>query len=100
MTSKILLAAAAFAVALPASLPTAALSKERVYKGERREYRERCKRTKGTAGLLAGAGGGALVGNTIIGGPVATIAGGVGGALLGKHIDKRTNAARNRRRGC
>ena len=41
--------------------------------------------------------GGAVIGNAVIGGPVATIAGGVGGALLGRHLDKKHTRARN---GC
>ena len=51
-------------------------------------------------GLSALDAGGALVGNALGGGVLGTVAGGVGGALLGKHLDKRHDAAQNRRNGC
>jgi Na+/glutamate symporter len=41
-----------------------------------------------------------LLGHALGGGTLGTVAGGVGGALLGKHLDKRHDAAQNRRNGC
>ena len=72
----------------------------REYRGDRRRYYRRCKRSSGTTGLIAGGAGGALLGNALGGGTLGTVAGGVGGALLGKHLDKRHDAAQNRRNGC
>jgi hypothetical protein len=50
-------------------------------------------------GQLGGAGG-AVLGNVLGGGVLGTVAGGVGGALLGRHLDKKHDAAQNRRNGC
>lgn len=100
---KILCAALAMAVALPAVTPDVAFArhhKEWVYRGNDRNYQQRCHRTDGKTGLIAGGVGGAVVGNVIGGGLLGTVAGGVGGALLGKHIDKRRTAEANRRNGC
>lgn len=72
----------------------------REYRGKDRRYYQNCKKSSGTTGLLAGGAGGALVGNALGGGTVGTIAGGVGGALLGKHLDKKHDAAQNRKNGC
>jgi hypothetical protein len=49
----------------------------------------RCSGGNGAVGTVGGGVGGAVIGNAVIGGPVATIAGGVGGALLGRHLDKQ-----------
>lgn len=65
-----------------------------------RTYRQDCKRSSGTTGTIAGGAGGALAGHALGGGTLGTVAGGVGGALLGRHLDKRHDAAQNRRNGC
>jgi outer membrane lipoprotein SlyB len=49
---------------------------------------------------VLGAAGGALLGNVLGGGTLGTVAGGVGGGLLGRHLDKKHDAAQNRRNGC
>jgi len=102
---KIMLAALAAAVTLPTIAPDAAFARrdrreDRVYRGNDRNYEYRCKRSSGTTGLVAGGAGGAVLGNVLGGGVIGTVAGGVGGALLGKHLDKKNDAAQNRRNGC
>ncbi|MEL4424135.1 hypothetical protein AAEH90_21565, partial [Shewanella algae] len=69
------------------------------YRGEDGRY-YRCKRSSGTTGAIAGGVGGAVAGNVLGGGVLGTLAGGVGGALLGKHLDKKHDAAQNRKNGC
>jgi len=86
------------AVVAPTMVPTAA--EAHYYHGHDRYYRYHCKRSSGTTGLIAGGAGGALLGNALGGGTLGTIAGGVGGALLGRHLDKKHDAAQNRRNGC
>ncbi len=54
-----------------------------------------CRKSSGTAGLIAGGAGGALVGKGVIGGPVGIVAGAVGGAFAGRAID-RTMTAKKR----
>lgn len=98
MKSKLLTAAVLAAVAAPVAVPVSADAQSRTYHGRYHHYR--CKRSSGTTGLIAGGAGGALVGNALGGGVLGTVAGGVGGALLGKHLDKKHDAAQNRRNGC
>ncbi|PZU10819.1 hypothetical protein [Sphingomonas sp.] len=74
--------------------------RDREYRGRDRRYYQNCKKSSGTTGLVAGGAGGALAGNLLGGGTIGTIAGGVGGALLGKHLDKKHDAAQNRKNGC
>ena len=100
MTRKLMLAALAAAVAVPVAVPAPAMARHHYYHGRDGRYHYRCKRSSGTTGLIAGAAGGALIGNALGGGTLGTIAGGVGGGLLGKHLDKRHDAAQNRRNGC
>ena len=104
---KLIAAAMMVAVATPAIVvaPTAsAQSREyRTYKGKDGRYHRRyyrCKKSSGTTGAVAGAVGGGVVGNVLGGGTVGTIAGAVGGGLLGRHLDKKNDAAQNRRNGC
>jgi uncharacterized protein YcfJ len=54
-----------------------------------------CRHSSGTAGLIAGGAGGALIGHALIGGPIGIAAGAVGGAFGGRAID-RTMTARRR----
>ncbi len=105
MRKKITFAALAALVTLPTMVPIAQADArdsryEHRYRGSDGRYHYRCKRSSGTTGLIAGGAGGALAGNALGGGALGTIAGGVGGALLGKHLDKRHDAAQNRRNGC
>lgn len=97
--------------------PSFAVAPASAQDGYRREYVDRhyrdaptyrasdgryyyCKRSSGTTGAIAGGVGGAVVGNVLGGGVLGTVAGGVGGALLGKHLDKKHDAAQNRKNGC
>ena len=102
MRNAILLSAmiATVTAVTPVAMPTAAFAAEQVYHGSNHRYHYRCRRTKGTTGLLVGAGGGGLAAAALGAGPIGLAAGVVGGGLLGRHIDKRQNAANNRRRGC
>lgn len=105
MKSKIGLAVLIAAVAAPTAVvvPTAGVSAQgyyRTYNGKRHYYRYRCKKSKGTTGLLAGAGGGGLGAAALGAGPVGIAAGVIGGGLLGRHLDKKHDAAQNRRNGC
>jgi uncharacterized protein YcfJ len=97
MKKRITLAVMTAMLASPIAVPAGAAT----YHGKKHVYHSyRCKRSKGTTGAVLGGVGGAVAGGAIIGGPVAVIGGAVGGALLGKHVDKKKSAARNRRRGC
>ncbi|MDE1915244.1 MAG: hypothetical protein KGJ57_10110 [Sphingomonadales bacterium] len=59
----------------------------------RTHYRT-CRHSSGTAGLIAGGAGGALIGHALIGGPVGIVAGAVGGAFGGRAIDRTMTAKR------
>ena len=72
---------------------------ERTYRGQDGRYYP-CKRSSGTTGAVAGGVGGAVAGNVLGGGLLGTVAGGIGGALLGRTLDKRHDAAQNRKNGC
>ncbi|GHH21931.1 hypothetical protein GCM10008023_31320 [Sphingomonas glacialis] len=72
---------------------------KRTYRGQDGRYYP-CKRSSGTTGAVAGGVGGAVAGNVLGGGLLGTVAGGVGGALLGRTLDKRHDAAQNRKNGC
>lgn len=100
--TKIMAAALAVAVVAPGLTPqmSFARDRDREYRGDDYRYESRCKRSKGTTGLIVGGAGGAVAGSALGGGTLGTIAGGVGGALLGKHIDKKNNEKNNRRRNC
>jgi len=66
---------------------------QRVSRGDRVWYRDgqyHCKRDNGTTGLLVGAAVGALLGNQLTGGgekTLGTLVGAAGGAAIGKAID-------------
>jgi hypothetical protein len=102
MKQKLLLATVAAVLMTPVTAfsPASAQTQERTYHGHRHHYYGRCKRSKGTTGLLAGAGVGGLGAAALGAGPVGLAAGVIGGGLLGRHIDKRHDAAQNRRNGC
>jgi len=103
MRKTVLLSAmlATVTAAAPVVMPTAATAADpHVYHGTNHRYHYRCKRSKGTTGLLAGAGGGGLGAAALGAGPVGLAAGVVGGGLLGRHLDKKHDAAQNRRHGC
>ncbi len=99
MKKLLMTLAAATAVVTPMTVTTP-VQAERVYNGHRHYYRYHCKRSKGTTGLLAGAGAGGLGAAALGAGPVGLAAGVIGGGLLGRHLDKRHDAAQNRRNGC
>ncbi|NIJ07719.1 hypothetical protein FHS31_001315 [Sphingomonas vulcanisoli] len=103
MKTKLGIAALIAAVAAPSIVPIAPADAQgyyRTYNGHRHYYRYRCKKSKGTTGLLAGAGGGGLGAAALGAGPVGIAAGVIGGGLLGRHLDKKHDAAQNRRNGC
>jgi len=110
MKARLGMAILAVAVAMPAAAQTdqrnetrserAARERDRTYNGRDREYRRECRQSSGTTGAVAGGAGGALAANALGGGLLGTVAGGVGGALLGRHLDKKHDAAQNRRNGC
>lgn len=100
MKNKLAIAMLMAAITAPTIVPAPVMAQERVYQGRHHHYRYRCKRSKGTTGTILGGVGGALVGNALGGGTIGTLAGAGGGALLGRHLDKRHDAAQNRRNGC
>ena len=89
---KIMLATAAFTLAVPA-IPSAALAHEGYHGKTWRDSqgRLRCKRPNGTTGLIVGAAGGALIGRAIdTRGERATgtILGAAAGALVGREVER------------
>jgi len=97
----------ALALCAPTAMPVAATAqtnsqrdRDATYRGRDGRTEYRCKRSSGTTGAVAGGVGGAVAGNVLGGGVLGTVAGGVGGALLGKHLDKKHDAAQNRKNGC
>jgi len=101
MLKKLLMSASIAAMVVPVAVPAPAnASHGHTYKGRDGRYHYRCKRSKGTTGLLAGAGGGGLGAAALGAGPVGIAAGVIGGGLLGRHLDKKHDAAQNRRNGC
>ena len=107
MRKNLLVAALSVATVLPTLAPVqvdAQSRRERVYRGDDGRYHRydrRCKKSSGTTGAIAGGAGGAVLGNVLGGGTLGTVAGGVGGALLGRHLDKKNDAAQNRKNyGC
>jgi hypothetical protein len=100
---KISMIALAMTVAAPVALPQAASAQShdsRDYRGNDGHYTEHCKRSSGTTGLVAGGVAGGLAGHALGGGTLGTLAGAGGGALLGRHLDKKHDAAQNRKNGC
>lgn len=102
MTNRFGFVALVALIAAPAAMPDAASAQryrhhDRTYHDRDGRYRHRCSGGDGAVGTIAGAGGGALLGNVLGGGTLGTIAGGVGGGLLGRHLDKQNT---RHRRGC
>ena len=107
---NLVLAAAAAAVAVPASFVVPTTTGEA--QAQRRYYsdgyytgpvwrdsrgRYRCRRSNGTTGLIIGAAGGALVGRAIDGGrnrTTGTIVGAVAGALVGREVQRSSRSGR------
>ncbi len=103
MRNTSILAALAAVVSLQAAVPAEAQSRYYYDREHHRHYYQgsyRCRRSSGTTGAIAGAVGGGVIGNVVGGGLLGTAAGAVGGGLLGRHLDKRHDAAQNRRNGC
>jgi hypothetical protein len=101
MLKKLLMSANIATMIVPVAVPAPAAARHyHTYRGHDGRYHYRCRRSKGTTGLLVGAGGGGLGAAALGAGPVGIAAGVIGGGLLGRHIDKRSNAAHNRRNGC
>lgn len=97
------------ALAAPVAIPAPVMAQDgynhdyhddHTYHGDDRRYRQDCKKSSGTTGTIAGAVGGGLAGNLLGGGTLGTLAGAGGGALLGRHLDKKHDAAQNRKNGC
>ena len=108
---NLVLAAAAAAVAVPASFVVPgttgeAQAQRRYYNSSGyyngpvwrdRQGRYRCRRSNGTTGLIIGAAGGALVGRAIDGGrnrTTGTIVGAVAGALVGREVQRSSRSGR------
>ena len=92
--SKILLSASAFAVVFTGFGATAVEARRtHHYKNSTYYGRKVCRRSNGSAGLIAGGVGGALVGRSILGhGLLGTAGGAVGGALAGRAVDRSLTA--------
>ncbi|MBU6393183.1 MAG: hypothetical protein KGQ75_01275 [Sphingomonadales bacterium] len=88
-----LLAVTMLATLAAATLPETADARRHT----NRTYRV-CRHSSGTAGLIAGGAGGALVGKAVLGGPVGIVAGAVGGAFAGRAIDRTLTAKKRCRR--
>jgi len=93
---KYIMALSAVSLLIPAmAIPSSAEAKKHYYSGRSYHRTKVCRHSSGTAGLVAGGVGGALVGNSILGhGALGTIAGGVGGAFAGRAIDRSMTAKR------
>jgi uncharacterized protein YcfJ len=74
-----------------AALTLGAVAEEAQARPHKQVYKV-CRKSSGTAGLIAGGAGGALVGKGIIGGPVGIVAGAVGGAFAGRAVDRSMTA--------
>ena len=97
---KILIAASAAALAVPA-LPTVAYANhDHAYNGptwQDRDGRIYCRRSNGTTGLIVGGAAGALVGRAVDGGrsrTAGTIIGAALGAVLGREVQRGRSRCR------
>jgi len=96
---KIIATLGAFALILPttvvpmSSAQAQTRSHSKHYKAKNTRHYQKCRRSKGTTGLIAGGVIGAVAGPAIIGhGLLGAAAGGVGGALGGRAIDRTITA--------
>lgn len=80
------------AAAMLATLATTTISESADARRYARHAVRTCRHSSGTAGLIAGGAGGALVGKAVLGGPVGIVAGAVGGAFAGRAIDRTITA--------
>lgn len=80
------------AVAMLATLATTTLPETANARRHSSHSYRTCRHSSGTAGLIAGGAGGALVGKAVLGGPVGIVAGAVGGAFAGRAIDRTLTA--------
>ncbi len=92
---KLIFSMAAVSLAIPAiTVLPASSAQARRHSSHVRSYHG-CRYSSGTAGLVAGGVGGALIGNSVIGhGALGPIAGAVGGAFAGRAIDRGLTAHR------
>ena len=99
---KILIAASAAALAVPA-LPTVAYANhDHAYNGptwQGRDGRIYCRRSNGTTGIIVGGAAGALVGRQLDGGrsrTTGTVLGAAVGALIGREVQRARSTRRCR----
>ncbi|MET0310037.1 MAG: hypothetical protein ABW023_15125 [Sphingomonas sp.] len=96
---KIIATLSAFALAIPTTVvPMGAAeaqtrTQSKHYKAKSTRHYQKCRRSKGTTGLIAGGVLGVVAGPAIIGhGLLGAAAGGVGGALGGRAVDRTITA--------
>ncbi len=88
------LSAASLALGALVTLPASPAEARRYHRhGYTNGHVRTCRHSAGTAGLVAGGVGGALIGNSVLGhGALGTVAGAVGGAFAGRAIDRTITA--------
>lgn len=89
--SKIALAIGAMALSLASMAAPAQAHPHKRHIAHKRVVKV-CRKSSGTAGLIAGGAGGALAGKAVLGGPVGIVAGAVGGAFAGRAVDRSITA--------
>ena len=95
MTAVALMVTSGAPVAAPADAHTTSYPHHHRYHGRTVYAHKYCRRSPGSAGLVAGGVGGAVVGSQIIGhGLLGVAAGAVGGAVAGRAIDRSATAHR------
>src|SRR4051812_30910890 len=91
-----ILALSALSLAIPAAVvvPASGAEARSRHHYSHGSYRHHgCRYSKGSAGMIAGGVGGALVGRSLLGhGLLGTAAGGVGGVFAGRAIDRTMTA--------
>jgi len=93
--SRTLFGTAALAIATLSSVVATSPADARRHHYRNRTYYSQkvCRHSNGSAGLIAGGVGGALVGRSVLGhGLLGTAGGAVGGALAGRAIDRSLTA--------
>ena len=94
MTAFAVMLPASFTASVPASAHVRNYSHHHYHGRTVRNYRS-CRHSPGSAGLIAGGVGGAVVGSEVIGHGILGIgAGAVGGALAGRAVDRTLTAKR------